>query len=91
MSSKYCKKEFLTDEHESSTSTVVSWHGDIEWSKNNSGNISFLEISNCYERARLHRTYEMTMQEWIDQVQRLYDHISDYLTFLKELPKEEIK
>lgn len=29
----YCKKEFLTDSNEPSTSTVVSFCGDIKWSK----------------------------------------------------------
>ena len=60
----YCKKEFLTDSPEPSTSTVVSFYGDIKWSKDESGgNVSFLEISSCHERARLHRTHEMTEQE----------------------------
>ena len=80
----YCKKEFLTDSPEPSTSTVVSFYGDIKWSKDESGgNVSFLEISSCHERARLHRTHEMTEQDWIDQVKRLRDHINEYLEFLE--------
>ena len=80
----YCKKEFLTDSPEPSISTVVSFYGDIKWSKDESGgNVSFLEISSCHERARLHRTHEMTEQDWIDQVKRLRDHINEYLEFLE--------
>ena len=80
----YCKKEFLTDSPEPSTSTVVSFCGDIKWSKDeNGGPVSFLEISSCHERARLHRTHEMTEQDWIDQVKRLRDHINEYLEFLE--------
>ena len=80
----YCKKEFLTDSPEPSTSTVVSFYGDIKWSKDESGgNVSFLEISSCHERARLHRTYDMTEQDWIKQVKKLRDHINEYLEFLE--------
>lgn len=84
----YCKKEFLTDSPEPSTSTVVSFCGDVKWSKNvEVGNVSFLEISNCHERARLHRTYEMSEQEWINQIKRLRDHINEYLEFLEKEKK----
>ena len=80
----YCKKEFLTDSPEPSTSTIVSFYGDIKWSKDESGgNVSFLEISSCHERARLHRTYDMTEQDWIKQVKKLRDHINEYLEFLE--------
>ena len=80
----YCKKEFLTNSPEPSTSTVVSFYGDIKWSKDEAGsNVSFLEISSCHERARLHRTHEMTEQDWIMQVKKLRDHINEYLEFLE--------
>ena len=80
----YCKKEFLTDSPEPSTSTVVSFYGNIKWSKDEAGgNVSFLEISSCHERARLHRTYDMSEQDWINQVKRLRDHIIEYLEFLE--------
>jgi len=80
----YCKKEFLTDAPEPSTSAVVSFCGNVQWGKKDKPEpLSFLEISNCHEKARLHRTYEMTAQEWVDQVTRLRDHINAYLDFLK--------
>lgn len=80
----YCKKEFLTDSPEPSTSTVVSFYGDVQWSKDEmGGNVSFLEVSSCHERARLHKTFNMSDQDWINQVQRLRDHVDAYLTFLQ--------
>jgi len=89
MKQTYCKKEFLTEEPEPSTSTVVSFYGDIKWSKDvEGGNISFLEISSCHERARLHRTFEMTHEEWVDQVCKLRDHINEYIEFLKTVEEE---
>lgn len=79
----YCDKEFLTDSPEPSTSNVCSFYGDIKWDKDqDGGNVSFLEISSCYDTARLHRTYEMTEKEWIKQVTRLRDHIDRYLSYL---------
>lgn len=85
----YCKKEFLTKENEPSTSTVVSFSGLIQWGKNDKPEpLSFLEISSCHEKARLHRTYEMTPGDWILQVEKLRDHINDYLDFLLEELKE---
>lgn len=83
MSDKWCKKEFLTNNDEPSTSTVVSFYGDVKWSKDvEGGNVSFLEISSCHERARLHRTYEMSEEEWVDQVRNLHRHVGEYLEFL---------
>ena len=85
MTTTYCKKEFLTSSPEPSTSTIVSFYGDIKWSKNeDGGNVSFIEISSCHERARLHRTFEMTEQQWIDQVKKLKSHIGEYLSFLEK-------
>lgn len=81
----YCKKEFLTDAPEPSTSSIVSYSGLIQWGKNDKPEpLSFLEISSCHERARLHRTYEMTAQEWINQVRRLRNHVDEYLAFLEQ-------
>ncbi|MDY0215161.1 MAG: hypothetical protein RBS24_06610 [Bacilli bacterium] len=89
MNQTYCKKEFLTEEPEPSTSTVVSFYGDIKWSKDvEGGNISFLEISSCHERARLHRTFEMTHEEWLKQVCKLRDHINEYISFLEKVDGE---
>lgn len=85
MTGTYCKKEFLTDSPEPSTSTVVSFHGDIKWSKDEEGGpISFLEISSCHERARLHRTFEMSDLDWLNQVKRLRNHIDEYIRFLED-------
>jgi hypothetical protein len=80
----YCEKEFLTKSPEPSTSTVVSFYGDIKWDKDTEGgNVGFLEISSCHERARLHRTYDMSEEEWLCQVKRLRDHINEYVKFLQ--------
>lgn len=80
----YCNKEFLTDAPEPGTSTVVSFHGNVIWHTGSGPEqLSFLEISSCHERARLHRTYDMTEQQWIEQVRRLRDHINKYLDFLE--------
>ena len=84
MNDKWCKKEFLTSEDEPSTSTVCSFYGDIKWSKDTEGgNVSFLEVSSCHERARLHRTFEMSEKDWIEQVEKLHKHVGEYLHFLK--------
>jgi len=79
----YCKKEFLTDTPEPSTSTIVSFAGEVQWGKNDKPELlRFVEISNCHEKARLHQTYGMTKEEWIEQVERLRDHLNQYLKHL---------
>ena len=81
---KYCTKDFLTSLQEPSTSSIVCFYGDIKWSKDeDGGNVSFIEISSCHEKARLHRTFEMTEEEWIQQVKKLKSSIDDYLAFLE--------
>ena len=90
MKLNYCKKEFLTEDPEPSTSTVCSFYGDIKWSKDEKGgNVSFLEISSCHERARLHRTFEMTHNEWLNQVRKLRDHINEYINFLMTVKEDQ--
>ncbi|MFW6219330.1 MAG: hypothetical protein ACOC33_00550 [bacterium] len=81
----WCKKEFLTPENEPSTSTVVSWAGEVQWNGRQDGkeNLFFVEISNCHEKARLHRTYEMTKADWINQIKKLRNHLDEYLNFLE--------
>jgi len=83
----YCRKQFLTDDPEPSTSTVVSFHGNMKWGKDSEDEVSFLEISSCHERARLHRTYEMSPQEWIEQMKRLRNHIDLYVDYLEKCLK----
>lgn len=84
MKDRYCNKEFLIDSSDYSTSSVVTFHGNIKWRKNdNPESLSFLEIANCHFKTRLHRTYDMTHQEWVDQIRRLRDHINLYLDFLE--------
>lgn len=81
----YCDKEFLTDSPEPSTSTVVSFYGDVQWSEyDRDTRLGFVEVSNCHERARLHKTYSMSDKEWYAQVVRLRDHLNRYLEFLED-------
>lgn len=81
----YCEKEFLTDAPDPGASTVVSYSGKTTWHKDaGPEQLDFLEISSCHERARLHRTLDITEQDWINQVTKLSEHITRYLCFLKE-------
>ncbi len=80
----YCKKEFLTDSPEAGTSTVVSFCGDIRWRPSEEPeHLEFFEVSSCHERARLHRTYTMTREEWVQQLKRLRSHLDEYISFLE--------
>lgn len=86
MHKTYCKKEFLTDSPEPSTSTVVSFSGDIQYGCSETPElVSFLEISSCNSKIRLHRKHEQTFQEWVEELRRLRDHINDYLNFFEEI------
>jgi len=86
MENIYCKKEFLTDSPEPSTSTVVSFYGTTKWKRGDeSEDLAFVEISSCHERARLHRTYSMSDEDWLDQVCRLRDHLNEYIVFLEQI------
>jgi len=82
---KYCVKEFLTDSPELSTSSVVSFYGDVKWHKGDKEPLRFLEISSCHEKARLHCTYEMSNSDWLMQVKRLREHIDKYIKFLESV------
>ena len=86
----WCKKEFLTDAPKPSTSTVVSFSGEVQYRNDEKPElVSFLEISSCNSKIRLHRKNEQTFQEWVEELIRLRDHIDDYLNFFEEIKKEE--
>jgi hypothetical protein len=80
----WSKKEFLTPEGEVSTSSVCSFAGKTKWREDLPAfDNYFLEVANCHHKARLHKTEEMTVDEWIMQLTKLRDHVDSYLTFLQ--------
>jgi len=69
----------------------VSFSGDVQYRSDEQPElVSFLEISSCNSKIRLHRKNEQTAQEWIDEIRRLRDHINDYLKFFEEI-KEDLE
>ncbi len=80
------KKEFLTPEDEPSTSTICSFAGKTKWREDLPPFDNYsLAISDCKDTAKLHKTEEMSVSEWIQQVEKLRDHIDAYLNFLNGL------
>ena len=83
MKDMWCKKEFLTEEDEVSTSSICSYAGMTKWREDLPPFPNYLiEVADCHGKVRLHRTAEMSAQEWIDQVIKLQKHITDYLQYL---------
>lgn len=79
----WSKKEFLTPEGEVSTSAVCSFAGKTKWREDLPAFDNYLlEISDCNHKARLHKTEEMTVEEWVKQIVKLRNHINSYLDYL---------
>lgn len=70
-----------------STGTITIYDGVDIWIDDKDGSKSevenrFIEITDCYNKIRLHQSRFDTKKDWIDKLMRLQDTIDNYLVFL---------
>lgn len=81
---KYIKKVWLNPEESASTGSICVFDGpykyktDMEVKRD-----SFVEVKDCTNGIRLHRTFEDTEQNFINKVETLKDVLNEFLTHLK--------
>ena len=80
----YSKRVWLNKDASTSTGSVVAFHGDVQWnSKTKKHKETFLEISDCNVKARLHKTYDDTDQDFINKMKLLVKTITKFTDFLE--------
>ena len=82
----YCERKWLNPEGHPSTGSVVAYHGEAPWNKEN---IAILEISDCHNKVRLHQSDLDTLADFREKMIRLRDVVSRYVDHLTdEINKE---
>lgn len=83
----YCRRVWLNEENSPSTGSAVAFDGFVrddkeEWRS------TFLEISDCYGKARLHKASYDAMEDSINKMKILRNEIDSFIDYLE---KEERK
>jgi len=81
--SKYHDREWLTEEGDPATPSVVSFAGLTNWADGEEP-LYMVEISSCHDKVRLHKTHDQTLEDWKNQVEKLYAHVGRYLDYLSK-------
>ena len=84
MSKTYQKRVWLNDDESASTGSVVAFHGKANYSKDENEMATFLEVSDCHCKARLHKTRGDSMADFTHKLRRLAHVINAFATHLEE-------
>lgn len=80
------KRVWLNPENSSSTSTMVCYSGEANWSEENSDKPAisrFVEIADCHGKIRIHQARFETMQEYIDKIKLMKETLAEYQAVLE--------
>ena len=80
----YNKRTWLNKENSASTGNVVAFEGDVLY-KGEKIHSAFLSISDCNVSARLHKTDEDTLQDFIDKMKVLKSEVELFISHLEKI------
>jgi len=78
----YNKRAWLKSENSPSTSSVAAFHGKAQWGKKPE-EYTFLEISDCNGKIRLHKIASDSMNDFIAKLKTLEDSVQDFRKYLE--------
>ena len=83
--SMYSKRVWLNKDSSASTGSVVAFHGDSSWRETDGKpeKTSFLEVSDCHCKVRLHRSYTDDMPSFVAKLRKLAAVAEEFATFLE--------
>ena len=85
--SGYSNRQWLNPDGHPSTGSVVAYHGESPWDRDGKPDMmTILEISDCHNKVRLHRSEKDTMEEFIGKMETLRDVIDDFVSHLRQAP-----
>lgn len=79
---KYSKRTWLNKDGSPSIVNVVAFDGETTWKGEKYRN-TFLSISDCSVSARLHKTDDDTIDDFIDKMKLLRSEIDDFIEHLE--------
>lgn len=77
----YNTREYLNPIGSPSTGSVVCFDGNTNYDDGPYKNM-FLELSDCHVKARIHKTYEDSVNDFIEKVGKLKDNIDAFYNHL---------
>lgn len=80
----YNRRTWLNKPDSPSTGSVVAFEGDVLW-KGKKIQSAFLSVSDCNVSARLHKTDEDTLEDFIDKMKLLRSEIDLFINYLENI------
>lgn len=80
----YSRRTWLNPKECSSTGSIAAFHGVVKWRKGDKELTSFLEISDCHGKIRLHKIYSDSNEEFVSKLKLLVSEINLFINFLEE-------
>lgn len=78
----YNKRVWLNKDNSSSTGNVVAFDGEVTWKDEKIRSV-FLSVSDCSVSARLHKTDDDTIDDFIDKMKLLKNEIELFINHLE--------
>lgn len=79
----YCKREWLNEINSPSTGSVVAYDGIIKDSEVDYRS-TFLQISDCFKKVKLHKASYDTINDFIKKMKILRTVIDDFINYLEK-------
>ena len=80
----YNKRIWLNPTESSSTGSIVAFHGPANYGHGKErNNESFLEVSDCHNKIRLHRCKFDSREDFIKKIEMVRDAAAEFAFFLK--------
>ena len=80
----YNKRTWLNKENSPSTGNVVAFEGEVLYKEEKIHSI-FLSVSDCNVSARLHKTDEDSVQDFIDKMKLLEKEVHQFIEHLENI------
>jgi len=86
MAERYVEKMFLNSEESASTGSIVCFDGEHQWNKEKDPRKeSWVEVADCHVKARLHRCYEDTAEDYLTKIKKMRDVLNRYIDHLEKV------
>ena len=79
----YNKRTWLNADDSPSTGSVICFDGDVKW-HDETIHTMFLQISDCCQSVRLHKSDNDTKEDFINKIELLKNEIEEFLNHLKQ-------
>lgn len=81
----YNSRIFLASHNLPSTASLVCYQGSSSWRDYNNEfpEETFVEISNCHSKVRLHSSHLETEEQYVEKIKKLISGLTDFVNYLE--------